>query len=96
MGPHGWGRSLLWSPSSASAVTPDLFRGPLGRAGGLEPLAVPLAAEWTPERVRGDGVVWAYGAGVATVVAIGVVAAAVAATGIATTGVVASGGRVAR
>ncbi|PAV92820.1 hypothetical protein WR25_20577 [Diploscapter pachys] len=55
--------------------------------------------EWTPERVRGDGVVWAYGA-----VVTGVVAVAGAATGAAgaaitagaTTGVVASGGSVAR
>ena len=36
-------------------VTPDLVRGPPGRGGRLDPLAVPLAAEWTPERVRGDG-----------------------------------------
>lgn len=57
----------------------------------LEPLAIPLAAEWTPEQVRGDGEDGAYGA-----VVIGVVAVAVAATGIATTGVVASGGSVAR
>ena len=37
------------------SVTPDLVRGPPGRGGRLEPLAVPLAAGWTPERVRGDG-----------------------------------------
>ncbi len=36
---------------------PDSFRGPLGTGGMVEPLAIPLAAEWTPERGRGDGMV---------------------------------------
>ncbi|PAV92625.1 hypothetical protein WR25_02622 [Diploscapter pachys] len=39
-----------------SPVTPDLVRGPPGRGGTIEPPAIPLAAKWTPERVRGDGV----------------------------------------
>ncbi|ATI55401.1 hypothetical protein CP552_06785 [Sphingomonas melonis] len=39
----------------AHFVTPDLVRGPLGRGGAFAPPAFPLAAEWTPDQVRGDG-----------------------------------------
>jgi len=38
------------------SVTPNLFRGPPGRKGTVPPQAFLRAAEWTPERVRGDGV----------------------------------------
>jgi hypothetical protein len=35
-------------------VTPDWFRGPPGRKKMLSNHAFLLAAEWTPEHVRGD------------------------------------------
>jgi hypothetical protein len=38
------------------SVTPDSFRGPPGHEEMVAHHAFPLAAEWTPERVRGDGV----------------------------------------
>ena len=37
------------------SVTPDLFRGPLGNMRTVPHQAFLLAAEWTPEQVRGDG-----------------------------------------
>ncbi|PAV69721.1 hypothetical protein WR25_20190 [Diploscapter pachys] len=36
-------------------VTPDSFRGPPNDKGGQEAQTNPLAAEWTPDQVRGDG-----------------------------------------
>ncbi len=45
--------------SRKRSVTPDVFRGLLGRGGAPEPLAFPLAAEWNPDYVRGDGVLGA-------------------------------------
>ena len=38
------------------SVTPDSFRGAPGHEGMVAHHAFPLVAEWTPERVRGDGV----------------------------------------
>ena len=37
------------------SVTPDVFRGPPCRNGTVSDRAVLLAAEWTPDQVRGDG-----------------------------------------
>ena len=42
-------------------VTPDSFRGPPGGKGTVSHQADLLAAEWTPEHVRGDGVGWEGG-----------------------------------
>ncbi len=53
----GWGAGWMWGRVPAClmpSVTPDLFRGPPGRGGMLVALTVPLAAEWTPDQVRGD------------------------------------------
>jgi hypothetical protein len=43
-------------PSPDPSVTPDVFRGPPGRKRMAPSQAFLLAAEWTPEHVRGDEV----------------------------------------
>ena len=37
------------------SVTPDVFRGSPRRKGTMSDRAFLLAAEWTPDQVRGDG-----------------------------------------
>ncbi|PAV66187.1 hypothetical protein WR25_15070 [Diploscapter pachys] len=56
-----WGvwRCMRWFVSPP--VTPDLVRGPPGRKGMARGSSHPLAAEWTPDQVRGDGVGGAAG-----------------------------------
>ena len=52
IGLRGWGPIGLF----IRFVTPDLFRGPPRRKKNASNQALLLAAEWTPEQVRGDGV----------------------------------------
>jgi hypothetical protein len=42
--------------SPPPTVTPDVFRGLPGRERTVSTQAFLLAAKWTPEQVRGDGV----------------------------------------
>jgi hypothetical protein len=50
------GERRLWIDTMPPPpVTPASFRGPPGRGGSLSALTSLLAAEWTPEQVRGDG-----------------------------------------
>ena len=42
-------------PRQPTFVTPDLFRGPPGHTPIASASCPALAAQWTPEQVRGDG-----------------------------------------